>query len=78
MLSIGHHVDDVGLVAWLDQELSGVQAATVDVHLAGCVRCRTRADELRAAVRNGGDKPLLLLINREGRNLFVTIRPANS
>ena len=35
-------------------------------------------DELRTAVRGGGDKPLLLLINREGKNLFVTVRPATS
>jgi serine protease Do len=35
-------------------------------------------DDLRDAVRNGGDKPLLLLVNREGRSVFVTIRPATS
>jgi serine protease Do len=31
-------------------------------------------DELRSAVR-GSNKPLLLLINREGRNVFLTVRP---
>ena len=31
-------------------------------------------DELRAAVR-GSTKPLLMLIAREGRNVFVTVRP---
>jgi serine protease Do len=31
-------------------------------------------DELRAAVR-GSNKPLLMLIAREGRNVFVTVRP---
>jgi serine protease Do len=31
-------------------------------------------DELRSAVR-GSTKPLLLLINREGRNVFLTVRP---
>ena len=31
-------------------------------------------DELRTAVRGGADKPLLLLINRDGNNLFVTVR----
>jgi serine protease Do len=32
-------------------------------------------DELRAAVRGNPDKPVLLLISREGRSLFVTVRP---
>jgi serine protease Do len=31
-------------------------------------------DELRSAVR-GSNKPLLMLIAREGRNVFVTVRP---
>ncbi len=31
-------------------------------------------DELRSAVR-GSTKPLLVLINREGRNVFLTVRP---
>jgi serine protease Do len=34
-------------------------------------------DDLRSALRRSGDKPVLLLINREGRDLFVTVRPAN-
>ena len=34
-------------------------------------------EELRSAIRKSTDKPLLLLINREGRNLFVTVKPAN-
>ena len=33
-------------------------------------------EELRAAVHGGGDRPLLLLINREGRDLFLTVRSA--
>jgi Do/DeqQ family serine protease len=33
-------------------------------------------DELRAAVRSANDRPLLLLVNREGQNLFVTVRPS--
>jgi len=32
-------------------------------------------EELRAAVRRSSDRPALLLISREGRNLFVTVRP---
>ena len=31
---------------------------------------------LRAAVRRTSGKPVLLLVNREGRALFVTVRPA--
>ena len=34
-------------------------------------------DELREAVRRTGDKPALLLINRNGNEAFVTVRPAN-
>ena len=33
-------------------------------------------DELRAAVRNTADRPLLLLVNREGHDLFLTVRPS--
>jgi hypothetical protein len=32
-------------------------------------------EDLRAAVRRTSDKPVLLLINREGRDLFVTVKP---
>jgi hypothetical protein len=34
-------------------------------------------DDRRAAIRRLTDKPALLLISREGRNLFVTVKPAN-
>jgi len=33
-------------------------------------------DDLRAAVRKSTDRPTLLLVNREGRDLFVTVRPS--
>ena len=33
-------------------------------------------DELRAAVKTSSDRPVLLLVNREGRDLFVTVRPS--
>jgi serine protease Do len=32
-------------------------------------------EDLRAAVRRSADKPVLLLISREGQNHFVTVRP---
>jgi len=34
-------------------------------------------DELRAALKSASDKPTLLLINRQGNEVFVTVRPAN-
>jgi serine protease Do len=34
-------------------------------------------EDLRTAVSKSGDKPTLLLINRQGNDLFVTVRPAN-
>jgi Do/DeqQ family serine protease len=34
-------------------------------------------DDLRTAVRRSADKPALLLINRNGTDVFVTVRPAN-
>ena len=33
-------------------------------------------EELRAAVRRNSDRPALLLVNREGREIFVTVKPA--
>jgi S1-C subfamily serine protease len=35
-------------------------------------------EDLRAAARSAADKPLLLLINRRGSDIFVTVKPANS
>jgi serine protease Do len=32
-------------------------------------------EDLRAAVRRSGDRPVLLLISREGQNHFLTVRP---
>ena len=34
-------------------------------------------DDLRAALKKAADRPTLLLINRQGSDLFVTVRPAN-
>jgi Do/DeqQ family serine protease len=34
-------------------------------------------EDLRSAVRRTADKPALLLINRQGTNVFVTVKPAN-
>ena len=34
-------------------------------------------DDLREALRRSGENPVLLLINRQGNDLFVTVRPVN-
>jgi Do/DeqQ family serine protease len=34
-------------------------------------------DELRAAVRSTTNRPVLLLVERDGHSMFVTVRPAN-
>ena len=34
------------------------------------------AEQLRAAVQSTSDRPLLLLVNRQGRDLFLTVRPS--
>ncbi len=34
-------------------------------------------DDLRAAARRSSDKPLLLLVIRQGRDVFVTVKPTN-
>ena len=33
-------------------------------------------DDLRAAVKKSADRPVLLLVNRQGKDLFVTVRPS--
>jgi serine protease Do len=37
----------------------------------------TSVDELRAAVRKASERPVLLLVNRQGNERFVTVRPNN-
>jgi serine protease Do len=37
----------------------------------------TTVEELREAVKRSSDKPVLMLIDRRGTNVFVTVRPAN-
>ena len=34
-------------------------------------------DDLRAALKKSTDKPALMLINRQGRDMFVTVKPPN-
>jgi serine protease Do len=34
-------------------------------------------EDLRGAVKRAADKPVLLLINRQGSSIFVTVKPAN-
>jgi S1-C subfamily serine protease len=35
-------------------------------------------EDLRSAVRKSSDKPTLLLINRNGANVFVTVKPTDA
>ncbi len=44
------HVDEGLLHAYLDGELTPVERARVDEHLAGCAACRTRLDEERGLI----------------------------
>jgi len=44
------HVDEGLLHAYLDGELTPVERARVDEHLAGCLACRTRLDEERQLI----------------------------
>ncbi len=44
------HVDDGILHAYLDGELSAVEAARLDAHLAECTACRARLEEERALI----------------------------
>jgi serine protease Do len=37
----------------------------------------TSVDDLRAAVKKAGDKPTMILISRQGNDLFLTVRPDN-
>ena len=34
-------------------------------------------DDLRAALKKSADRPTLVLINRQGNDLFLTVRPSN-
>ena len=34
-------------------------------------------EDLRGAIQKTADKPVLLLINRQGSTIFVTVKPAN-
>ena len=53
---------------------AGIQAG--DVIVEANRKAVTSVDDLRGAVRSAADKPLLLLVHRQGRELFVTVRPA--
>jgi len=56
------------------------RAADADIQVGDVIQQVNRQpvntiDELRSAVRRSSDRPLLLLVNREGRDLFITVRP---
>src|SRR5262249_11220373 len=37
----------------------------------------TTIEDLRSAIKRTSDRPALLLINRQGNQIFVTVKPAN-
>ena len=53
---------------------SGVQPNDVIEKVNG--RPTTTVAELKTAIEHTNGKPALVLVNREGRNLFLTLRPA--
>ena len=53
---------------------AGIQPG--DVIVEANRKAVTNVDDLRAAARSAADRPLLLLVHRQGRDLFVTVRPS--
>ena len=53
---------------------AGIQPG--DVIVEANRKAVTNVDDLRAATRSAADRPLLLLVHRQGRDLFVTVRPS--
>lgn len=48
------HVDDGTLNAYLDGELTAVEHARVETHVAECAACRARLEETRALIQRAG------------------------
>jgi Do/DeqQ family serine protease len=55
--------------------LAGIQAGDVIEEVNR--QAVTSVADLKAALKKSADRPTLLLINRQGNDLFVTVRPAN-
>jgi Do/DeqQ family serine protease len=55
---------------------SGVQPNDVIEKING--KATTTIAELKAAIEHTDDKPVLVLVNRQGQSLFLTLRPARS
>jgi S1-C subfamily serine protease len=53
---------------------AGIQPG--DVIVEANRKAVANVDDLRAAVRSAADRPLLLLVHRQGRDLFLTVRPS--
>ena len=53
---------------------AGIQSG--DVIIEADRKPVTNVDDLRNAVRSSSDRPLLLLVHRDGRDLFMTVRPS--
>src|SRR5258706_11063242 len=55
--------------------MAGIQAGDVIQEVNR--QAVTSVADLKAALKKSADRPTLLLINRQGNDLFVTVRPAN-
>ena len=55
---------------------SGVQPNDVIEKVNG--KATTTVAELKTAIERTDGKPVLVLVNRQGQSLFLTLRPANS
>jgi len=55
--------------------MAGIQAGDVIQEVNR--QAVTSVADLKAALKKSSDKPTLLLINRQGNDLFVTVRPSN-
>jgi serine protease Do len=51
---------------------AGIQAG--DIILEVNRQAVQSVEDLRAAVRKSADRPTLLLVNRDGRDIFITVR----
>ena len=78
---LGVSVSDASSGALVEAVQPGSPAETAGIQAGDVIEKVNREsvaspEELRAAVRRTSDRPVLLLVNREGREIFVTVKPA--
>ena len=77
---LGHRRDAQGLVVQ-DVDPDG-RAADAGIQSGDVIESVNRqpvksVEDLRSGLKRNADRPVLLLINRQGSNVFVTVKPAN-